>query len=400
MGKRILILADESADWKVAGLRQLDRLALEANDFATKQGGHVQVCIFWRPDLPMSRRVYPQGSGLHRADDAKPFDLILTTRLFLHRGAMGKLLDRITPAVTPLPGADETQIWRAAFERCEAAFRSARLPNDEKSDWEYLEDCGALAGCERRFLRAAGKSQDGPVSRWLNRPISRTITRVLLKFPITPNAWTLTIMFLPLAGCWNLVRGGYFGFLLGMLLYQLYSVLDGCDGEIARAKYLESEQGRRLDTGCDVVASLLMVVSLGLGLSRSPELAFVSPRFYLIEGFAAAFLMGVHEMILWTRKIAPEPEPATLRGALYARHREMVNRSGLKFLGENVAWTVLQLTKRDTALLVFLLLAAVGQPQWILHLTAGFALLSLILSASTLVAPRAQPPDLASSRAP
>ena len=398
MGQRILILADESADWEVAGLRQLERLVLEANAFAAKQKGHLQVCIFWRPDLPMSRRVNPQGSGLHRADDAKPFDLILTTRLFLYREAMGKLLNRITPSASPLFGASDIRIWSAAFESCETAFRSAPLPNDKRTAWEYLEDRGALPGCERRFLRAGGKSQDGLVSRWLNRPISRTVTRVLLKVPITPNAWTLTIMLLPLAGCWNLTGGGYFGFLFGMLLYQLYSVLDGCDGEIARAKYLESEMGRRLDTGCDFMASLLMIVSLGLGLSRSPQQASVNQHFYFIEGIAVVLLVGVHEVILLTRKVMSEPEPSILRGALYPRYRELVDRSGLKFLGENVAWTMVQLTKRDTALLVFLLLAAVGQPQWILHVTGGFAFLSLILLAKVLAPSRARSPDLAASR--
>ena len=32
--RRVLILADESADWMVAGLRQLDRLALSIDEFA------------------------------------------------------------------------------------------------------------------------------------------------------------------------------------------------------------------------------------------------------------------------------------------------------------------------------------------------------------------------------
>ena len=37
------------------------------------------------------------------------------------------------------------------------------------------------------------KPQDGFVSRFLNRPISRRITRFLVKFPIDPNAWTISI---------------------------------------------------------------------------------------------------------------------------------------------------------------------------------------------------------------
>jgi len=34
--RRVLVLADESADWMVAGLRQLDRLSLSLNEFAVQ----------------------------------------------------------------------------------------------------------------------------------------------------------------------------------------------------------------------------------------------------------------------------------------------------------------------------------------------------------------------------
>ena len=53
----------------------------------------------------------------------------------------------------------------------------------------------------------------------------------------------------------------------GLIAFKFYSILDGCDGEIARAKYLESPRGRALDTWCDTVGNLLMVLSLGYGLS-------------------------------------------------------------------------------------------------------------------------------------
>ena len=53
------------------------------------------------------------------------------------------------------------------------------------------------------------KPQDGFVSRFLNRPISRRITRFLVKFPIHPNAWSMSIFVLPLIACVFLVRGDY-----------------------------------------------------------------------------------------------------------------------------------------------------------------------------------------------
>src|SRR5207247_3602585 len=106
------------------------------------------------------------------------------------------------------------------------------------------------------------KPQDGFVSRFLNRPISRHITRFLLKFPIHPNAWTISIFVLPLIACLFLVRGDYVSLVIGAVIFQVFSILDGCDGEIARAKNLESKFGERLDYFCDFTASLLYVLSL------------------------------------------------------------------------------------------------------------------------------------------
>src|SRR5438045_9417261 len=109
------------------------------------------------------------------------------------------------------------------------------------------------------------------VSRILNRPISRLITHFLLKFPIHPNAWTVSIFVLPLIACVFLVRGDYVSVVIGAAIFQAFSILDGCDGEIARAKNLESKFGERMDYLCDFMASRLYVLDLGLGLHRSTE---------------------------------------------------------------------------------------------------------------------------------
>src|SRR5204863_5040511 len=91
------------------------------------------------------------------------------------------------------------------------------------------------------------KPQDGFVSRFLNRPISRRITRFLLKFPIHPSAWTISIFVLPLIACVFFVRGDYVSVVIGAAIFQAFSTLDGCDGEVASAKQLESQFGERLD---------------------------------------------------------------------------------------------------------------------------------------------------------
>src|SRR5438477_12543742 len=200
------------------------------------------------------------------------------------------------------------------------------------------------------------KPQDGFVSRFLNRPISRRITRVLLKFPIHPNACTIAIFALALIASAFLVRGDYLSIVIGAAIFQAFSILDGCDGEIARAKNLESKFGERLDHFCDFLASLLYVLALGLGLHRSSE------------GIVCAVLITGNELFLRVGKSKMAVGSSALHESFYARHRAMIGHSGLLNFGERFVWWLFQLTNRDMAVFVFLILALLGLAEWILHL--------------------------------
>src|SRR5213595_1501020 len=213
------------------------------------------------------------------------------------------------------------------------------------------------------------KPQDGFVSQFLNRPISRRIARFLLKFRIHPSVWTISIFVLPLIACVFLVRGDYVSVVIGAAIFQVFSILDGCDGEIARAKNLESNFGERLDYLCDFTASLLYVLALGLGLHRPSE------------GVVCAVLITMNEWLLRAGKSKMSPAWSTSHESFYTRHRAMIGHSGLHNLGEGFVWWLFQLTKRDMAILVFLVLAILGLADWILHLWTIVAGVSLILSA-------------------
>ena len=380
--RRVLIVADESADWMVAGLRQLDRLALSVDEFAieNKETAPVVICIFWRRDLDELQRWVPTSERLTMVAfttdlDGEPFDLVLNTRLFLYRKAMRHLLEESIPSaeITSSPG--EPELWERYF----AQARS--FPRSREGGWEYILDGGQIDEIETRFLRGTGKSQDGFVSRFLNRPISRIMTRLLLRFPTTPNAWTLLIFPIPILASLVLLQGTYWSFLWGLILFQVFSILDGCDGEIARAKFLESERGRRLDDLFDIFSNMLLAVGLGFGLARQATLPGRSGWFYLIEGGLAAGLIAVNEFLLATQKqTGAEEKPDSLGGVLYPRHRELVERSGLLLLGKKAAFWLIQLTKRDVAVLFFVFLAAIGRPAWILHLLFGVTAVSLALA--------------------
>jgi phosphatidylglycerophosphate synthase len=364
--RRVLILADDSADWEVAGLRQLERIALCLDEVAS---GIVSVVIFWRPDLEASRHWMPEHPRLTKirfltAPEDDGYDLVVSTRLFLYRNAIPALIqETLTPVRSPAS-------WNDCFEQMKAGLQARR------GAWEFIPARDAIGAIETRFLRGSGKSQDGFVSRYLNRPLSRTITRLLLRLPITPNAWTWLIFPVPAIAAIVMTRGTYWSFVCGLVLFQLFSILDGCDGEIARAKFMESEGGRRLDDFFDVLSNLLLVVGLGLGLRH------LHPQFgtiFLAEGIVAAVLIAANEWLL-----ARAPTAATsgnsLGGTLYPRHRVLVERSGLLAFGEKFASLVMQFTKRDVAVLFFVLLALVGLPSLILHLLFAVTAITLALA--------------------
>jgi len=216
------------------------------------------------------------------------------------------------------------------------------------------------------------KPQDGFVSRFLNRPVSSRVTRLLVRLPVHPNALTIAIFILPLMACVFLIRGDYVSIVIGASIFQAFSILDGCDGELARAKKLESKFGERLDYFCDFMASLLYVLALGVGLYR------------VTEGIVCAVLITANELVLRAGKSRMSVSPTELHESFYSRHHGMIGHSGLLHLGDEFVWWLFQLTKRDMAVFVFLAFALLGLAGWILDLWMIVAGASFILSATAM----------------
>ncbi len=395
--RRVLILADESAGWRVAGLPQLERLALSLQEFAHAHGA-IEVCVHW-DFASTARAISPLDVGLLPAlnfcdnsedflRDARGFDLVLSTHLFLHRGSIPSLLAHL-----PLVERNGAAAWNDHARKYEASLLAS--PDPAPKAWRHLASPREIPSCERAFLRGHGKSQDGLVSRHLNRRVSRAVSRWLLKLPVTPNTWSVLIFVLPLLGCLAFLRGSYLGFVIGCAVFQLYSILDGCDGEIARAKFLQTEFGRRLDSFLDLVGNLLLAATLGLGLARQSFGAQTFDWFYVGEGIATAALIVLSEGIVFIRRTrSPASALITTKwnGALYQRHNEFLERSGILRLGERFVFWLVQLTKRDMAMLAFLILALVGWPALILHLLFVVAAINSALAGNAYLRPVAPRP--------
>lgn len=135
---------------------------------------------------------------------------------------------------------------------------------------EWLDvDTPAMHGLAETLLyRRLTKPQDGPFARWLNRPISLRVTRWLAETPVTPNQITLALLLLGLLAALLFATGGYWLMLVAAIFFHAQSVLDGCDGEIARLKFMESRWGGVLDVACDGVVTSAGFLGIGVGLAR------------------------------------------------------------------------------------------------------------------------------------
>ncbi len=144
--------------------------------------------------------------------------------------------------------------------------------------WQDVDTPEMLAQGEKALLGRLVKPTDGWVSRYINRPVSTRISRWLVRTPVTPNMVTLVTFLTGLAGAWFVLDGTYWPVLLGALLFQFSSILDGCDGEVAVLTYRESKYGSWLDTITDnltYLAFFAAVVWAYAGGSGETEIRFL-----------------------------------------------------------------------------------------------------------------------------
>jgi hypothetical protein len=83
---------------------------------------------------------------------------------------------------------------------------------------------------------------DGWYLRTNESQVSIPISRQLIKLPITPTL-SACLRWESASAALFFACGGYWPMLVGALLSVWASILDGCDGEVARLKLLESDFG-------------------------------------------------------------------------------------------------------------------------------------------------------------
>ena len=143
----------------------------------------------------------------------------------------------------------------------------ARIP--AQMDPMVVETPADVRAAERRLLRSLVKDTDGFMARHVERPISLAISRRLARTAITPNEMSLISIAVGICAGPFFLSSRPLMQTIGALLFLAHSILDGCDGELARLKFQQSRWGGILDFWGDNVVHTVIFGSMAVGWSLS-----------------------------------------------------------------------------------------------------------------------------------
>ena len=228
-----------------------------------------------------------------------------------------------------------------------------------------LTDPAAIARAEWALIRGMNKSFEGPVDALINWRFSMRLTRVLARrsLAVTPNHVTLVAIAIGLTAV-ALASGARFA-VAGVLL-QVNSILDSCDGELARLRFQYSRLGQWLDNLSDDVVDNLFLAAVGwaaggpwatLGVAAAAGRLTVALATY-VSVYRATGTGDVFAFRWWF-------ESGKGTDDVYRPHSPT---TWLRSLG-----------RRDTYVFVWMLALLVGAPWWIAIHGAGIAAINVSL---------------------
>ena len=272
--------------------------------------------------------------------------------------------DGAAPLVV-LPPGTLAQVWwlRRLLRESAAPSEPPAAASSPRAGTFLLRGASDVAPAERWLLQSLVKDSEGFMSRHVERRISLAISRRLAGTGVTPNVMTLVSVGVGLAGA------GFFLSLrapmqfAGALLFLLHSILDGCDGELARLNFQESRIGGVLDFWGDNVVHSAVFACMALGWNLG-----TGEMWPLAAGLAAVFGTLASAAFVYRQTMA-EPKEGPQFTSVTAGRPTRLSR-----LADALA-------RRDFIYLV-VLLAAFGRAHWFLVPAAiGAPLFFLLLVA-------------------
>lgn len=269
---------------------------------------------------------------------------VLTPRIFPHQQRAAEAGDAsLAGAVTAFAAADH--------------LRPVPLPLG--TWWHDVDTRRDVEVAGRLLRRSLAKPGDGPVSRFLNRPVSTRLSMSVAALRPPPDLVSAVALVIGVVAAAVLAAGHG---VLGAVLVHLASVVDGMDGELARLQLRARPSGAFLDGIADRLADTAIVGGLGVWALQGSDGPIV------VSLAVAATAASVLSMASKDRIAALRLRPPIERGPGYA------------------------LGGRDGRLLVTAVAAALGLPLAALAAVAVVSTLSLALRSLAVAASRRTEP--------
>src|SRR3989344_4818863 len=112
------------------------------------------------------------------------------------------------------------------------------------------------------------KDREGILKKYLVRPFSTRITKVIVDTKITPNQITLLYILLSLLSSYFFLQGSYRELIIGAVILKIAYIFDGVNGELARIRKITSEFGSWFDDFGDRIRESVTFISLAIGLYK------------------------------------------------------------------------------------------------------------------------------------
>jgi len=276
---------------------------------------------------------------------------------------------------------------RAALVGTEAELPEAAPPEAVRMDWNRVvtvrdleairagtppsgvgvavDAAADLTRAEEHLLASLVKDTEGFMSRHFERKISLAVSRRLARTHVTPNAMTLVSIGIGLFGASFFLETSAASQTAGALLFLLHSILDGCDGELARLKFQESRYGGLLDFWGDNIVHVAVFSAMAAGWSRSSGAAWPLALGALAVGGTLASAL----LVYFRTMAAAAPREGPLYTSVATGPQTRLSRVADALSRRDFIYLVLILSVFGKAAW-FLVLTAVGAPVYFLVLTA------------------------------
>ena len=229
-------------------------------------------------------------------------------------------------------------------------FKIVEAPPNPKGRFA-VRTAADVDAAEAWLLRGLIKDSEGFMSRHVERRISLWVTRRLVWTALTPNGMTGVSLAVGLAGAPFFLSVVPEWQVAGALLFLLHSILDGCDGEIARLKFLESSGGAALDFWGDNAVHVAVFGCMALGWS-------------IASGSPWPLFLGV-VAVASTLVAAFAVEPHKVAGPTQGAARSAGARMADALANRDFIYLIITLAAFGKAAW-FLVLVAVGTPVFVL----------------------------------